>query len=285
MVELYYTENGIPLEHDKNWNYADRYKMGIEENPNYESVVALNEPVLNLHLKREPRFYANIAADKCYWKRGEATPEKDPFVLMKPYKGDDHGNMRDRVISGEYQNLTGYWVKKFVPSNAMGGRSMDLSKIFPFPALRLADLYLMKAEAWNEYEGPSAKVFEALNRVRQRAGIPDIEYAWDNFAKNPGVIRNKAGLRDVIQQERMIEFAFEGHRFWDLRRWKKAHEYMNMPIKGWFVFGEDSQSFYNNYNGPLVVWSKNKFLAPRDYFWPLKDEEVLISTVKQNLDW
>ena len=79
-------------------------------------------------------------------------------------------------------------------------------------------------------------------------------------------------------------FAFEGHRFYDLRRWKEAHLHMVEPIKGWNVLGKTMVDFYNDYEGPKAVYS-NKFEAPKDYFWPIKDEEVLKSNIVQNLGW
>lgn len=279
MVELYYTENGLPIDMDKTWNNGDRYKMGVETNPEYSGIVKLNENVLNLHLKREPRFYASIAADKCYWKRSWEN------VDMKPYKGQDHGTDKNRVVPSAPQNLSGYWIKKMVPSGVYGGEYPYIYIELVYPIVRLADLYLMQAEAWNEVEGPSQKVYDAIDKIRDRAGIPSLEEAWNTFSSSPNKIKNKEGLREVIHQERMIELAFEGHRFWDTRRWKTAHTLMNSSIKGWNVFGENSRSFYNDYEGPIVVWDRNKFQSPRDYFWPIKDEEVLISGVKQNLGW
>ena len=276
MVELYYTKNGLPLNMDKTWSYNDRYKMGKETDSNYDKIVKLNDDVLNLHLRREPRFYASIAADKCYWKKNNG------YILMNPYKDGTHGNTQNRVVDNQFQNRTGYWVKKMIPGNVTG---QSLGVYYPHPVLRMAELYLMQAEAWNEYEGPSSKVFDAVDKVRERAGIPDMQDSWNTYSSNPGMIASKEGLRDVLRTEKMIEFAFEGHRFWDLRRWKIAHEYQNKPLKGWFVFGEDSQSFYNNYEGPVVVWTKNSFESPRDYFWPIKDTEIPVANIKQNLGW
>lgn len=279
MVELFYTDKGLPLDMDKSWGYEDRYNMGVEKNEDYNSVVILNQQVLNLHLRREPRFYADIACDKTYWERGYNK------VVMNPYQGGSHGNSQNRLIPNAVQNLTGYWVKKLVPTKVKGGKYPSLGLDIPFPFYRLAEMYMIQAEAWNEFEGPSNKVFDALNKVRKRAGIPTVQDSWINYSKNPSQINSKEGLRKIIRQERMIEFAFEGHRFWDLRRWKEAHIYQNKPLKGWNVFGSDSKAFYNNYNGPIVVFDKNKFQAPRDYFWPIGDEEILISNVKQNIDW
>ena len=69
MVEMYYTENGLPIDMDNSWNYTNSYKMSKEYNPRYNRVVPLNTDVLQLHLRREPRFYACIAADRTYWQR------------------------------------------------------------------------------------------------------------------------------------------------------------------------------------------------------------------------
>ena len=276
MVELFYTENGLPINMDRTWPYTDRYKMGKETSNEYKNLVKLNEEVLNLHLRREPRFYASIACDKCFWKRGLMYEE------MNPYKDGVHGTPDDMIKVDVPQNLTGYWVKKGVPDEATTNALMVGYVVSKF---RLADLYLLQAEAWNEFEGPSEKVYDALNVVRERAGIPPIQDAWINYSSNPGKINTKEGMREIIQQERMIEFAFEGHRFWDLRRWNRAHIELNKPIRGWNVFGKDSRSFYNNYEGPIEVWTKNKFEAPRDYFWPISSEEIIKSNIVQNLNW
>ena len=95
----------------------------------------------------------------------------------------------------------------------------------------------------------------------------------------------KEGVRDIIQQETSIELALEGHRFWNLRRWKTAHLELNEKQYGWNILGESAQAFYNDFNGPVVVWSKCKFTAPRDYLFPLDAEEVLISSLVQNPGW
>ncbi len=276
MVELFYTENGLPINMDKTWSYTDRYKMGKENNSAYKNLVKLNEGVLNLHLRREPRFYASIACDKCFWKRGY------DYVEMNAYQGGVHGNYYSTYRSDVPQNLTGYWVKKGVPDDAT---TYNTDVRYVISRFRLADLYLLLAEAWNEYQGPSEKVYDALNAVRERAGIPTIQDSWYNYSINPGKINTKEGLREVIRQERMIELAFEGYRFWDLRRWKEAHLEMNKPLRGWNVFGEDSESFYNNYDGPIEIWTENKFNSPRDYLWPISAEEVIKANIEQNPNW
>src|SRR5699024_2686781 len=101
---------------------------------------------------------------------------------------------------------------------------------YPFPYIRLADLYLYYAEALNEVGGPSEEAFKYINKVRERAGIPSVEDSWSNFSKEPSRYTTKDGFRKIIHTERLIEMAFEGNRYWDLRRWKEAEEIMNNPI-------------------------------------------------------
>lgn len=279
MVEAFYTANGLPIDMDKTWDFANRYKMGKETNTAYTKVIDVNDDVLNLHLRREARFYANIGFDGGYWELGS-----NNYIKMDPYRNGQNGTTKDRMDPLSPQNITGYWAKKILSPDERPV-SAYLSNPAPFSYLRLPDLYLMQAEAWNEFSGPSEKVYNAINKVRERAGIPTVENAWLKYSKQPGKYKTKDGLRDIIRQERTIEFAFESSRFWDMRRWKTAHLEMNKPIKGWNVFGDNSKSFYNNYDGPIDVWTSNKFEAPRDYFFPISSKEVMVGNIVQNLGW
>lgn len=279
-VELFYTDHGLPIEEDKNWDYAGRYQMGSESDYKYNNVVALNKDVLKLHLRREPRFYANIGFDGGVWRR------RDEYVVMEPFRGGLNGFEELVVKPTDRLNITGYWVKKLVHHNNYTTKTeLSITPAAPFPKMRMAELYLMQAEAWNEVEGPSERVYAALNVVRNRAGIPDIQEAWQLYAKNPAKIENQETLRDIIRQERMIELCFEGQRYWDLKRWKVAHEYLSKPVKGWNVLGEKGAQFYNQFNGPIDVWTSNRFSSPRDYLWPIEDEEVLRADIVQNPGW
>ncbi|MGV8094973.1 MAG: RagB/SusD family nutrient uptake outer membrane protein [Mangrovibacterium sp.] len=88
------------------------------------------------------------------------------------------------------------------------------------PHLRLAEVYLNYAEAVNEAYGPTGSIpggitaAEALNIVRNRAGVPDVDARYLN---------DKAAFREIARQERAVELCFEGHRWNDLRRWHIAH--------------------------------------------------------------
>lgn len=71
---------------------------------------------------------------------------------------------------------------------------------------RLAELYLIKAEALNEYyESPNQDVYDAINEVRSRVEMPDLPIVSED--------NTKIGMRKRIRNERRVELFFEGHRF------------------------------------------------------------------------
>ena len=152
--------------------------------------------------------------------------------------------------------------------------------------MRMPDLYLASAEAWNEYlDEPNEHVYEMIDKVRERAGILKVREAWHTYAKNSSRVDTKIGMREIIHDEWNVEFAFESRRFWNLRRWMTAQNELNQPQYGWNILASDRDEFYCNYEGPKIVWNKRAFTAPRDYFIPIKAEEILISGVKQNPGW
>ena len=133
--------------------------------------------------------------------------------------------------------------------------------------MRLADLYLLYAEAINELEGPngahSGELYLYLNAVRVRAKIPDVKTAWDDYSTNPGYYNTQTGMRAIIHQERMNELAFESQRFWDIRRWKEGPTEYNKNIYGFNISGASAEDYYKKtlvYEQPFLV---------RDYFWPI----------------
>ena len=286
MVEMYYTEHGLPIESDVTWNYAGRYQLAKETSVLYKDVVMLNTDVLQLHLRREPRFYACIAADRTYWQRGTNTIWDDYNLPVYAYKGESFGTTMDIVVSNTPQNPGGYWLKKHSQSSVNNVSYFSSMSGITACIIRLAEVYLIQAEAWNEYlTQPDEKVYAPLNKVRKRAGIDDVVTAWKSYSNQPGKVDTKEGMREIIRQEINIELAFEGQRYWNLRRWKIAELELNEKQYGWNILGESARTFYNNFEGPIVIWSKSKFTAPRNYLTPIKAEEILISGMVQNPGW
>ena len=290
MVNKFYTANGVPIEEDKTWVYGDGYTMAQERNPVYTRVVPLATDVLALHLNREPRFYATIAAPGLYWQRGVYDSYN---MIVDSYRGGEFGLKQDRIDGNYMQNITGYYIKKGTRSEFnTASYSSDITNFTAnvHVVMRLAELYLIAAEAWNEYEGPNgahrSQIFDRLNAIRGRAGLPTVQDSWGRYGINPSKFNELVGLRDIIRRERTIELMFEGHRFWDVRRWGAAiDEGWNDKPQAWVVTAQTWQGFYNNYQGPVTVWDKAAFNPTRDYLFPIKSEEAMISGIVQNPGW
>ena len=149
--------------------------------------------------------------------------------------------------------------------------------------IRMGELYLNYAESINELSGPSEEAYNALNTIRERAGIPNVETSWSDpvIALNLNKHTSQDGLRDIIRQERLIELSFEGNRYNDLRRWKLAHEYFNSPVHGWSVDESTNDNYYN-----ITQVGVRSFNYPRDYFHPISINEITINpNLTQNPGW
>jgi hypothetical protein len=190
---------------------------------------------------------------------------------------------RMNEVNTDYINMTGYWIKKLVNWKfAFSGTvNAATSENYPWPMFRLADLYLLYAEAQNEAFGPSEQVYSYLDKVRARAGLGGVVNSWNQYSNSPGKPSTKEGLRSIVRQERLIEMSFEGSRLWDLRRWKEAAAELNKPITGW----DRTQGAAADYYRVVNIFSQ-KFIAPRDYFWPIREYEISVNPqLVQNTGW
>jgi len=212
-------------------------------------------------MNREPRFYANLGITAGYWR-------SHTVRINTMFYGNSHGGYNSSQHTTDFF-ATGIGTQKMVHPESQSGAWQRTIK-FPYPIIRMADLYLMKAEALNEYSGPSQEVYSLLDRVRDRAGIPSVEKAWSDasLAKTVNKHRSKEGLRDIILQERGIEFAFEGIHFWDMMRHKRATAAFSMPIWGWNHTGTTGTSFF-----VLDVKQERRFTI-RDCLWPIDLNEM-----------
>jgi hypothetical protein len=283
MAELFYTRNGVPINEDKTWDYAGRFQLKKQTSAASDSLnkyyIALNEETVKLHYDREPRFYADLGFDRGLWFGNVVNNfNSNSMFMVKGRKAEYSAKQGHSNFSA-----TGYYPKKLVSINttcASDGNITSNYSEYPWPEIRLADLYLMYAEALNEANGPGAETYDYINRVRTRAGLNTVEYSWLNFSNDNTKYTTKAGLREIIQQERLIELAFEGHRFWDLRRWKKAHLVQNTTIKGWDLEQTDAPSYYKE----IVLF--NQTFQLRDYFWPIEIDQILRDRkLVQNVGW
>lgn len=267
VVEQFYTQHGIPINEDKTYDYDNRYKvMDAPEDHDYYLIKDFRTAYLNFY--REPRYYAYLGFDGGKWFNMEAESDKKSFEVH-----NKAGEVAGRALDN--YNITGYFAKKLVNykliMTASGGTGGTIS--YAFPIIRLADLYLLYAEALNECKtNPDVDVYEYIQLVRDKAGL-DVETgslveSWKQYSINPTKPTTKSGMRDIIRRERLIELAFEGQRFYDLRRWRLAMEYLNQPIRGWNVSEKEEIGYYQ-----VTYIATRKFML-RDYFWPIKKMDL-----------
>lgn len=283
MVEKYYSDNGVPISEDREWVsggwYANRFQVRPESSSNQEKyLVKEGERTVYLHYRRDPRFYASIGFDRgIYYGNGYT---KFPDNVK-------HCEFRVREYSGmssasECYSITGYSVKKAHSYKNAVTETNNSVEYYPFPIIRLADLYLLYAEALNEYSGPSAEVYDYVDQIRARVGLKGVRESWTKYSINSSKPETKDGMRDIIYQERTIELAFEGERFWDIRRWKKISEFNEQPM-GWNTLrGETEADFYT----VTPTSQTNVQFSVKDYLWPIKENELSINgNLVQNYNW
>jgi hypothetical protein len=284
IVEQFYTKNGIPIEDDAEWVGRDPmgYAIATEKDRQY---IRQGFRTINLHFDREARFYGAIMFDGGTYfgfNRLQQDNTSNPnYMYVTEMKS---GYVCGANVAGRYSQ-TGYLCKKVIhyrttsPETSTGFQTTS----YAFPIIRLADLYLLYSEALNEVkEAPDAEVYEYIDRVRARTGLKPVVEAWREHATADKRSKpaTKEGMREIIRRERMNELAFEGARFWDLRRWKLAEEYMNKPVRGLSPFGSTEAEFYKVQEIFPLKFEK------KDYLWPIRTGVLLTNQhLVQNPGW
>jgi len=280
VAEMFYSENGVPINEDVNFDYSNRFTTtaASQEHLYY---VQPNFVTAKLHLNREARFYASLGFDGNVWY-GHGVPDDEDLLIVEA-KQFQRAGLQDESGTIGY-SATGYFAKKLAhyktTINVNGARLGP--ETYAWPVIRLADLYLMYAEALNETSTgtPAPAVYEYVDKVRERAGLESVVSSWTTHSNLPNKPSTTEGMRAIIQKERTIELIFEGNRFWDLRRWKKASEAMNKPIRGWNINGQTTETYYN------VQTLYQPTFSSKDYLWPISLTTVLRNKeLIQNPGW
>ncbi|WP_225553014.1 RagB/SusD family nutrient uptake outer membrane protein [Sphingobacterium bovistauri] len=266
IAKQFYTKNGVPIEEDKTLDFTN-YMSTRTAVSSERFYIEPGYVTARLNYDREPRFYASLGFDggRWYMKDGASSgsDENGMYVQAKNAERSGVGHFTN-------WNETGYFIKKLVHwESTTNTTNAPTWKAYPWPEIRLAELYLSYAEALNEVNGGSAEAISYIDKVRERAGLNGVVSSWTNFSKSPTKYQSKDGLREIIQRERSIELAFEGQRFWDLRRWKLSSEYLNQDITGFTISGKTVAT----YNVERNIFNQT-FIAPRDYLWPIGNYEI-----------
>lgn len=218
---------------------------------------------------RDPRFYNNILYNGAPW--GVNGGEQ---LHIETFTGGREGKLPRNQASA-----TGYFVKKFWPEGANQWEKKEGQHYMPWVYIRLTQVYLDFAEAANEVYGPTAIVPEAgmsavdaINVLRDRVGMPDV---------NAKFTTDKDTFRERIRNERAVELCFEGHRWYDLRRWKTAEEKLSALYKV-SITKEGDGTF--TYTYPEIENARN--FSQKNYWFPIPIEEVAkYENFNQNPGW
>ena len=233
---------------------VDAYEMqdGSEPDPN------------NPYDGRDPRLGMTIAVN------GDEWPDANPYPL-ETYYGGRNGQPTS------YATPTSYYLKKYLDS------SIDISdsestggKRHSWVTFRLGEFYLNYAEALFKYLGSAdatsddftMSAREAVNKIRKRSGV--------NMPEFPEGMSSSA-FWTRYKNERMVELAFEGHRFWDIRRWKEGGL---TSISRMSITLNNSESLTYTKTTKSLVWDDKM------YFYPIPDSEIRKNTnLTQNPGW
>ena len=274
LVDMYEFKDGRPF----NWDeiFPGYNAMTTEQRKGLLSVemdgsgtiVGLREAdtakILSAYTCRDPRLMATVIVPYSHYMGniGRTTNVDLIFAL-------DH-NLAGNANGGTIQNNAGwvsYLYRKFVTEGDQGGAiSNRLHTPFAFPLIRFADVLLMLSEAYNE-AGQLDKAVTEFNKVRARVGMPGLNSgpAWM-------VVSNKEQMAERIRKERAVEFAGEGLRFSDLRRWgyEIAHKTLN------------NVDAVNIYGEPIYT----HLFTERDMLWPIPGvERERNKELTQNPGW
>ena len=220
----------------------------------------------------------------------------DPRSTVTKVKNNNTGKQVKNNDAYPYQINASYnglvWRKRVEESWGTGVKRATNDQVI----IRLADVYLIYAEAMIEQNKIDDSVLEAINKVRARA------YKCDVAAVNkyPAITTtDQKELRRVVRRERHVEFAFEQLRYYDVIRWRIAKEAFNMPncglhstladandvIKKGHWFWDEAPTFSENDvpnfqvlidKGYCTVHSQGNF-PDRMYLWPIPAKEMLIN--------
>ncbi|WP_447640942.1 MULTISPECIES: RagB/SusD family nutrient uptake outer membrane protein [Chitinophagaceae] len=241
LVDSYMTMNGLPVK-------------GTGKDPSYDES--------NPYVNRDPRLTATVVYDNYKWLNKDGT-----VSIIRTAKGS---NTDDSYISPvDRQTKTGYYVHKYWDWS-MGENLQSGLNIIMF---RYADVLLMYAEAGNELGKISQSDWDlSIKPIRVRAGFTASE-ALDYPAS-----KSQEEIRDIIRNERRVELAFEGLRWYDIKRWKIGQQVLNGYLHG-FKFAGTDPGTDNGY----VRAAQYQFSDSRDYLWSIPlDQMDLNQNLKPN---
>lgn len=212
----------------------------------------------NPYAHRDPRFYASVLYNGASYRSNTVN-------TYSPGGKDSQDGPSNWNTS-----RTGYYLLKFMDDSNPIDNPWDVAGTQPWFYFRYAEILLNYAEAQNEFAGPDASVYAAINSIRTRASV--------NMPVIPAGL-SQPQMREQIRNERRIELAFEEHRFYDVRRWKIADVTENVP-----AYGVAISKTGNTFTYSQKIALEGKHFEAKQYWLPIPRSEIQASNgqLKQN---
>ncbi len=233
-VDKFLTRSGLPLwaDPDTKSEFASNHLMSRATGEN-------GERTARLHIGRDPRFYATVG-----YNRGNFIYNGVTDYLIKSYAGEYQGYTGN--VSHEYNVATGYFLQKYISistSYTYSSQTINYAR-FPWPLVRLAELYLDYAEADFEYDNSLSATGKAyIDKVHARAGLPSFDVAWSRVSGGFNGL-DLASKRRALHEENLCETCCEGRWYHNLRRWNVIQEYMSSTPDALNVEGTTEDTYY-----------------------------------------
>ena len=216
------------------------------------------------YVGREPRFYASIIYNGATWK------EKKIYTYVDAENG--FAAYRDNMNPGEKQTVTGYFIRKYLQENNADFDDKGSDQFWI--EMRYAEVLLNLAEALAEqdYSKNQDDALEALNEVRERVNLPK---------RTTEEAPDKDSFMKLLRKERICELAFEGFRYWDLRRWRLAGEVIDgKQAHGTKITKKDDNTY--TYEQVSCDDNINRFFPERYYLLPIPVDELQNNPLCEN---
>lgn len=215
------------------------------------------------------------------WNNPEHSAEpfsnRDPrFYETFNYQGRDYNGVEVDFTGSEFRFAFTYlYFRKYVDDLANSYWQSYANWII----FRYADVLLMYAEARNEATGPDDSVYNALDQIRERSDMPPVDRNTYN---------DQASLREFIRNERRVELAGEGLRYFDIIRWRIAEEVLNTEVKSLNLENWVDLPLDENGNSLLPVKDVQTriFNPSKHYVWPIPQDAIDRSdNLEQHSEW
>ena len=167
---------------------------------------------------------------------------------------------KDGLNANVNATKTGYYLRKFMNESVTWNVQSVTNSRRPWVVFRYGEILLNYAEALNEAQGPVSDVYRYVNMVRQRTGV--------NMPVLPAGLTKEA-MRLRIQAERRVELCFEGHRFYDVRRWKLGESVLNRPVTGMRITKNANGTY--SYQRFAV---ESRVFSAKNYWFPFSQNDI-----------